>query len=230
LEAHAGVRDADLAILGKTRAELVARKLALALAGFIAPLAVSVVCLFLGLNALAAFPIFVGIAAAGVCWMLPTFTAKEQAATARAEFRTNLEFFLTLVAGERRARGSVEQALDEAADVSGSTPFLAMRRAIRRAALAGRKPWADLRALGEELDVQELRSLADIAEVAADGAAVYNTLLATARQLRHAELSDARTEANQISERMSRPLGLLVFGLTLFVLVPFMLRMFGIGT
>ena len=85
-----------------------------------------------------------------------------------------------------------------------------MRRAIRRAALSGRKPWSDLRALGEELGVPELRNLADIAEVAADGAAVYNTLLATARTLRHAELSDARTEANQVSERMSRPLALLV--------------------
>ena len=51
-----------------------------------------------------------------------------------------------------------------------------------------------------------------------------------ARTLRHAELSDARTEANQVSERMSRPLALLVTGLTLFVLVPFMLRMFGISS
>ena len=53
------------------------------------------------------------------------------------------------------------------------------------------------------------------------------SLLATARTLRPAELSDQRTEANQISERMSRPLSLLVFGLTFFVLVPFMLHMFG---
>ena len=108
-------------------------------------------------------------------------------------------------------------------------PFVQMRRAIRRAALSGRKPWSDLRALGEELDVVELRNLADIAEVAADGAAVYNTLLATARTLRHAELSDSRAEANRVSERMSRPLAVLVFGLTVFVLVPFMLRMFGIS-
>jgi hypothetical protein len=122
----------------------------------------------------------------------------------------------------------VEQALEEAAEISESMPFVRMRQAIRRATLAGRKPWADLRVLGDELHVTDLRNLADIAESAADGAAVYNTLLATARSLRHAELSDQRTEANQVSERMSRPLALLVFGLTLFVLVPFMLRMFGL--
>ena len=146
------------------------------------------------------------------------------------EFRTNLEFFLTLVAGERRARGSVEQALEEASEVSGSDAVRADAAGDPPGdAWPGRKPWADLRALGEELEVTDLRNLADIAEVAADGAAVYNTLLATARTLRHAELSDQRTEANQVSERMSRPLALLVFGLTLFVLVPFMLRMFGVG-
>jgi hypothetical protein len=47
--------------------------------------------------------------------------------------------------------------------------------------------------------------------------------------LRHAELSDSRAEANRVSEWMSRPLAVLVFGLTVFVLVPFMLRMFGIS-
>ena len=120
----------------------------------------------------------------------------------------------------------MEQALEEAAEISGSLPFVRMRRAIRRAALSGRKPWSDLRDLGEELAVPELRNLADIAAVAADGASVYNTLLASARTLRHAELSDARSQANEVSERMSRPLALLVTGLTFFVLVPFLIRMF----
>jgi tight adherence protein C len=228
LEAHVGVSDQDLAVLGWTRSQLAARKLTLALAGLLTPSVIGLLMLLLGLGSYVVFPAALALGLAAVGWLLPSQEARELAGTARAEFRTNLEFFLTLVAGERRARGSVEQALEEAAAISGSSPFVAMRRAIRRAALSGRKPWADLRALGDELDVPELRNLADIAEIAADGAAVYATLLTTARTLRHAELSDQRTEANQISERMSRPLALLVFGLTLFVLVPFMLRMFGI--
>ncbi len=149
------------------------------------------------------------------------------AGKARAGFRCNLEFFLSLVAGERRSRGSVEQALVESAQVSGTAAFVAMRRVIRRAELAGEKPWTALRRLGEELAVPDLRNLADIAATAADGAAVYQTLLAAARTLRHTELAAARTEANLISERMARPVSLLVFGLTLFVMVPFLLRMFG---
>jgi hypothetical protein len=102
-----------------------------------------------------------------------------------------------------------------------------MRRVIRRAELAGEKPWTALRRLGEELAVPDLRNVSDIAATAADGAAVYQTLLAAARTLRHTALSEARTEANLTSERMARPLSLLVFGLVLFVIVPFMLRAFG---
>lgn len=230
LDGHLGVSDADLAIIGWTRAQLAARKLTLSLAGLLTPSLFGLVFVLLDVPVPFVLPAAVGLGIAVVGWFLPSAEAREAADKARVEFRSNLESFLTLVAGERRARGSVEQALEEAAEISGSMPFVLMRRAIRRAALSGRKPWGELRDLGEELQVAELRNLADIAAVAADGASVYNTLLASARTLRHAELSDARTEANQVSERMSRPLALLVTGLTLFVLVPFMLRMFGISS
>jgi len=227
-EEHLGVPEADLNIIGRTRTQLAGRKLTLALAGLLAPALFGLALVLLDVPVPIVFPGAVGLALAAVGWLLPSAEAREAATRARAEFRSNLESFLTLVAGERRARGSVEQALEEAAEVSGSTPFLRMHRAIRRAALSGRKPWTDLRDLGDELDIAELRSLADIAAVAADGASVYNTLLASARTLRHTELSDARSEANEISERMARPLALLVTGLTMFVLVPFLLRMFAV--
>jgi tight adherence protein C len=229
LDGHLGVSDADLKIIGWTRSQLAARKLTLALAGLLAPAFLGLVLLFLGFGGLIVFPVAVGIGIAAVGWLLPTQEAREEASAARLQFRTNLEFFLTLVAGERRARGSVEQALQEAAEISDSMPFVHMRHAIQSAALKGHKPWSELRALGEQLEVSELRNLADIAEVAAKGGKVYNTLLATARTLRHAELSDARARANERSERMARPLSLLVGGLILFVIVPFMLRMFGVG-
>ncbi|KQS64331.1 type II secretion system F family protein [Modestobacter sp. Leaf380] len=227
IESRVGVSDADLSILGRTRTQLAVRKLTLALTGLMTPVLLGLALALVDVPVPFAIPGAVGLALAVAGWVLPSAEAREQATSARAEFRSNLESFLTLVAGERRARGSVEQALEEAAEISGSMPFVRMHRAIRRAALSGRKPWTDLRDLGDELDVAELRSLADIAAVAADGGSVYNTLLASARTLRHAELSDARTAANEVSERMARPLALLVTGLTLFVLVPFLLRMFG---
>lgn len=227
LATRVAVPDADLAVLGRSRLQLVARGLALALAGLLVPAALSLALAPLGVRLPLPVPVGLGVALAVLLWLLPAREARESAARARVEFRSHLEVFLTLVAGERRARGSVEQALEEAARVSDSAPFLQLRRALTRAALTGRKPWDDLRELGERLAVPELRNAADIAAVAADGAAVYATLLATARSLRHAELSDARAAANEVSERMSRPLAVLVTALTLFVLVPFMLRMFG---
>src|SRR5215210_2725100 len=165
VEGRLGVSDADLAILGQTRRELAARKVALALAGLLTPAVLGLLCLLLDVPVPFVVPTAVGLALSGVGWLLPSAEAREAAGKARAEFRSNLESFLTLVAGERRARGSVEQALEEAADISGSAPFVRMRRAIRRAALSGRKPWSDLRDLGDELAVPELRNLADIAAV-----------------------------------------------------------------
>ncbi|SDY73563.1 Type II secretion system (T2SS), protein F [Modestobacter sp. DSM 44400] len=228
VDEHLGVSEADLNIIGRTRTQLAARKLTLSLTGLLAPALFGLVLALLDVPLPFVLPGVLSVALAAVGWLLPSAEAREAARHARAEFRSNLESFLTLVAGERRARGSVEQALEEAAEVSGSVPFVRMHRAIRRAALSGRKPWTDLRDLGDDIDVAELRSLADIAAVAADGASVYNTLLASARTLRHTELSDARSQANEISERMSRPLALLVTGLTFFVLVPFLLRMFAV--
>ena len=148
LDSHLGVSNADLAIIGWTRTELAARKVTLALGGFLIPSVMGVLLALLGLGAVAVFPVVIAFAVAAVGWLLPSQEARELAGKARVEFRTNLEFFLTLVAGERRARGSVEQALGEASEVSGSMPFVRMRQAIRRATWAGRKPWADLRALG----------------------------------------------------------------------------------
>src|SRR4051812_5970490 len=120
LDGHLGVSDADLKIIGWTRSQLAARKLTLALAGLLAPAFLGLVLLFLGFGGLIVFPVAVGIGIAAVGWLLPTQEAREEASAARLQFRTNLEFFLTLVAGERRARGSVEQALQEAAEISDS--------------------------------------------------------------------------------------------------------------
>lgn len=226
LRGRLGVAPEDLAILGLTAEQVTARKLALAGTGLVFPAVVSVAGAAIGLGEFAVIPAIAGLVCAAVGWWMPSADTREKAEMARVTFRANLEFFLTLVAGERRARGSVEQALSAAAEVSGTAPFVMMRREITRAELAGDKPWNALRDLAGRIGVAELATVADIAASAADGAAVYATLLAAARTIRHAERATARAEANNVSERLARPLSLLVFGLALFVLVPFMLEMF----
>lgn len=227
LQQQLRVSDADLQILGWTRQGLAARKVTLALTGLFLPPVLMLVLSFSGVSLPFAIPVVVGLVLAVWLWRLPDQDARETAEKARGEFRSALSGFLDLVALERVARGSVPEALESAAELSGSAPFLQIRSALQRAALSGHTPWHALRELGEQLDVVELRNLGDIAEVAADGASVYRTLLAESRSLRHAELSAARAQANAASERMSIPVALLTIGLMLFVFVPFMIRLFG---
>jgi hypothetical protein len=227
LDKHLGASDADLRILGWTREQLAARKITLALAGLIAPSALTVMFTALHIRVPFVIPAAVGLALAIWLWTLPTAEVKETAAKTRAEFRDALDFFLDLVALERLARGSVPEALEAASEISGCTPFLHIHAALETSALAGQPPWTALRELGEQLDIEQLRNLGDIVAIAADGAAVYKTLLAEGSTLRHATLADARAEANAASERMSIPVAFLTIGLTLFVFIPFILRMFG---
>jgi len=176
-------------------------------------------------------PGVMAVVLAAVLWVLPSQSARERAAAARLEFRTNLQAFLTLVAGERGSRGSMQQNMQEAASVSNSRPFVLLRQTINRAVTRARSTeaqvWGDLRTLGEEIAVPDLMKLVNIAENAQVGGKVGASLVAAAAGLRSAELNDRRAAANEVSERMSRPLALLVAGLTLFFLIPFVLRLSG---
>ena len=97
---------------------------------------------------------------------------------------------------------------------------------VLRAELAGQPPWTALRELGTRLGVEQLRNMAEIVATAADGAAVFDTLLAEARSLHHAELSTQQAQANAASERLIQPLGLLAFGFVVMILIPPLLRLF----
>ena len=230
LDDHLGVADADLRMLGWTRSQLAARKVALALAGLLTPPILTATFLMLHVNVPFAIPVVAGIALGGYLWTLPTAEVKETAAKARAEFRDALDFFLDLIALERLVRGSVKEALEAAAEISGCPPFVRIDAVLKRCSLAGQEPWHALRDLGDELDIEELRALGDIAAIAGEsGAKIYGTLLAAGRALRHATLAEERAQANTASARMSMPVALLTVGLTMFVAVPLILRMVGVS-
>ena len=86
VEGRLGVSDADLAILGQTRRELAARKVALALAGLLTPAVLGLLCVLLDVPVPFVVPTAVGLALAGVGWLLPSAEAREAAGKARAEF------------------------------------------------------------------------------------------------------------------------------------------------
>src|SRR4051812_33551601 len=79
VEERLGVSDADLAILGRTRSELAARKLTLALAGLLTPALLSLVLVLLDVPVAFLVPGAVALGLAAVGWVLPSAAVREAA-------------------------------------------------------------------------------------------------------------------------------------------------------
>ena len=227
LERHIGARDADLAILDLTRSQLLARMISGASAGLLLPPVAAAALAVVGMPLTAPLPAAAGLGLAMVLWWVPVRRVRTNAIRSRTQFTAALRAFLTLVAQERAARGSPVEALEEASRPWQGWPFRMIHSEVLRAELAGDTPWDALRTLGHRLGIDELRVLADVVATAADGAAVFDTLLAEARTLHHSELAAQHASANATSERLVQPLALLAIGFVLLVLIPPLLRLFG---
>jgi len=221
---YLGAASQDLNILGISGAELAGRKAALALGGLLGPPVLFAVLLVAGVDlpALLLAGLSVGLGALG--WVIPSRQVGERAALAREEFLAALTAFLALVGLERQARGSPTEALEEASRISGAWPFVMIHTELLRAELAGQPPWDGLRDLGRRVGVEQLTNLADIVAAAADGAAVFETLLAEARNLRNAELSDQQERAGVAGEQLTLPAIVLATGFMMLVLYPALTR------
>jgi tight adherence protein C len=226
IEGHVGVSDADLAIVDMARAQLAARKVCRAGFGLLLPAFMTALLALIGAAPPFVLPAGFALALAIILWVTPSSEVKTKASKARAQFRAALRSFLTRVAQERASRGSPTEALEESSRSWQAWSFQLLHTEVLRAELAGEQPWDALRNLGTRLGVEELRALADIVSTAADGAAVFDTLLAEARNLHHAELAAQQAEANATSERLIQPIALLAIGFVLLLLVPPLLRLF----
>ena len=221
---YLGAAAQDLNILGISRVELAGCKAALALAGLLAPPVLAAVLLVAGADVSALLPAALSVGLAVLGWVIPSRQVGERAARAREEFLAALTAFLALVGLERQARGSPTEALEEASRISGAWPFVMIHTELLRAELAGQPPWDGLRDLGRRIGVEQLTNLADIVAAAADGAAVFQTLLAEARNLRNAELSDQQEKAGVAGEQLTLPAIVLALGFIMLVLYPALTR------
>ena len=86
-------------------------------------------------------------------------------------------------------------------------------------------PYAELKALGRQLELPALTDLADVMSLDESGAALTSTLRARVKELRDAHLTEVKVAAAAISERMTffMVIPSLVFGL--LFLVPPLLRL-----
>ena len=163
---------------------------------------------------------FGAVASAGFGGMVPYFQLRDAAARRREEYRRVLAVYLDLVAQERSAGRAATPALREAAELSEHPLFLRIRATVAHAHRFDRTPWDALRELGDRLRLPELADVADLADTAADGAAIATSLHTKAASLRHAALAADSADANSRSERLSVPTSLLMLAFLGLVLYP----------
>jgi hypothetical protein len=219
----------DLRLLGADPARFAAIRAAFAAVGLAFPAGLWTLAGFAGLWAPVAAPAAVGIGLAVAGWLIPGAVLAGRAGQARAAFRVALSAYLDLVALERAGAGSPVEALEAAAEVGHGPAFTLVRTRLVLAARSGTSPYTALAELAEEVGVPELRDLADIAATAADGAAVYASLLAKARSLRNAIGAEEQATANAASERLVFPVVLIGTGFLLLVFYPALARLLAAG-
>lgn len=165
-------------------------------------------------------PLAAPIALAIAFWFLPGKDVTREAAAARLTVRHCAASYLERVALARLANTGAAASLTQTAQVGDGWIFARIRQVFHQAELSGITPWDALKQLGEELDIPELARPADTLALAGDGAAVYATLQAQARQLRNALLSDATADANEASATMALPATVSVILMLVFVMIP----------
>ncbi|MER5184763.1 type II secretion system F family protein [Streptomyces sp. NPDC002896] len=210
----------DLTLLRISPAEHLGKRLLFALYGLVAPQLLQALLALAGTPFPFVIPAGVSLMLGALFWLSPGRDVTREAAAARLVVRHAAASYLERVALARVANSGAAQALTKTAEVGDGWIFKRMRTVFDHAELAGITPWDALKQLGEELDIPELTRPADTLALAGDGAAVYTTLQAQARQLRVALLADAKAQANEASAAMVLPVTFGVILMLAFVMIP----------
>ncbi|MDQ0847650.1 type II secretion system F family protein [Streptomyces sp. V1I6] len=217
----------DLNLLQISPAEHLGKRFLFALYGLLLPQLLQALLALAGSPLPVALPTLVSLAMAGLFWVWPGKEVARDAAAARLVVRHAAASYLERVALARIANSGAAQALTQTAEVGDGFIFVRMRQVFHQADLAGVTVWDALKQLGDELDIPELTRPADTLALAGDGAAVYTTLQAQARQLRIALLSDAKAQANAASAAMILPVTAGVILMLVFVMIPITITILG---
>ena len=212
---------ADLSILERTWEAFLVTKLGLAILGFFAvPLLFSVFWL-LGLQLSLLIPLWLALLTAVGCFMLPDLEVRGQARERREDFRRVVGAYLDLVSMNLAGGRGLPEALMAAAELSDSAPIRRIRFALADARLSGQTQWTALRALGEQIGIEELQDLGfALALVADDGAKIRQSLTSRAETMRRRELADLESKAGARSQSMLVAQMLLCLAFLLFLMYP----------
>ena len=216
-----------LRLQDKSIAEFYADKAVMAVVGAALP-AVLGAALTIVTGSVGALPAVLALIGAVVGFFVPDLLLHRSGGVVRSGALEALLLYLELVTLERLTNASAVQALQNAAVLSDTPLFLQLRSALERAQLEQQPPYGELRRLADQLDLPELRDVADVMQLDETGAALSETLRARVRELRDAHLSAEQTKANADAEGMTvyMTLPAMIFGL--IFLVAALLRIFSV--
>lgn len=173
-------------------------------------------------------PFVVGLIVAAVCWFLPDLRIRRQAHTYREDFAYAAVSYLRLVAINRQASIGITAAMELAAQTSDAWMWVRIREELTLARWRGVTPWDALAQLSQQIDVPELREVADIVRLTESGANVTANLMSRAASLRDRLLTKETTAANEATQAMQIPLAGLAGVFLMALLLPAVLRLAGI--
>lgn len=209
----------NLKLQDKSVSEFYSDKAVMAVVGAVIP---AVVAFAVGsiAGSVTAYPAILAVIGAVIGFFAPDLLLRRATKAARTGAVEALLVYMDLVTLERLANASATQALHNAANLSEVPVFTQVRRALERAQLEQQSPYGELRRLADELDLLELKDIADVMQLDETGAALSGALRARVRELRDAHLTVEQMEASATAEGMTLYMTLpaLIFGL--FFMIP----------
>ena len=158
-----------------------------------------------------------GFAVAGLVlgFFVPDLLLRRSGRASQSRAVESLLVFIDLVTLERLANASATEALQSAAALSDVPLFVQIRTALERARLEQQSPYGELRRLADELELSELKDVADIMQLDESGAALSGTLRARVKELRNAHLTREQIAAGAAAEGMTiyMTIPALIFGM-----------------
>lgn len=204
----------DLALVNMTAHRFIFTKATWATGGFVFMILMGLYGQILGILPFV-IPAVFAIVAAAAAWFLPDLFLRDKAIAARKEFVRNVAVYLELVAAERRRGSPPAIALENAAAIGRSWPFVRINQELTRARYDHTQPWDALISLSKVISVPELGEAAKIVRLSGDeGASVYEALRSSGQGLRVKMLNEEHARANRASERITILISVLalVFG------------------
>lgn len=219
----------DLDLLGETPRQFLTAKAMFAGIGFMFPTLGGVLITILALPISLILPFFTSLILAGTFWFVPDYNVKSRAGQSRDDFAHAAVSYLRLVAIQRLGSAGVVASMEDSSRLSDAWMFQRIRETLSAARYAGVTAWDAMADLSEQLEVPELKEIADITRLSESGASINSSLMARAASMRDRMLSKEHTQASRAITAMAAPTVLLL-GLLMFTLLyPAVMKIAGGG-